>query len=151
MIESDILSDFSEQNFKHKRRRDLLPVWIKIFIWIFIIIGGFCIPVFVLGAFGFSFQIALYGYETKDPFSLIGIILTSIYLLKGVVALSLWLEKDYAIVLGLVDAIIGILLCIFSMFGILYFSGISKEFKFRPEILILLIYFAKLLALKKIW
>jgi hypothetical protein len=100
---------------QYKRRRQLLPWWIKVFIWIFLVFGSI-VPIGLIAAvFGYNFQIALYGLETNQPLSIIGLLLCVLFLLKGAVAYGLWTEKDWAVKLGIVDAIIGIAICCFIM------------------------------------
>ena len=74
--------------------RKLLPIWIKVFIWLFLITGVLSIVVLLLGLLGFTFSIALYGLSTIYPLSLMGICLIGLYLLKGVVSYGLWLGKS---------------------------------------------------------
>lgn len=133
------------------RRRSLLPLWMKIFIWIFIIIGSISVPAFVMGALGYHYESALYGYETEAPLSAIGIILLLLFLYKGVVAYSLWLERIWAVYLGIIDAIIGILICILAMVNISIFHGQSQSTGFRLEIIFLLPYLIKLIGIKGQW
>src|SRR5438309_11554660 len=79
------------------KRRKLIPVWIKIFIWIFFVIGA-TLPIAILfGIAGKNFNLSLYGLETFDSFSKVGIIILSLFLLKAMVSYSLWFENDWAI------------------------------------------------------
>ena len=65
-------------------RKKLLPLWIKIFTWGFLIISAFVPIILILGVMGYNVQLALYGLETNEAFSSIGIIITAIYIIKGV-------------------------------------------------------------------
>ena len=96
-------------------RKKLLPLWIKIFTWIFLIFGAFVPIIFILGIIDYSAQLSLYGFETNKPFSLIGIIITLLFIIKRITAFGLLKEKYWAIKLGIVDAIIGITICTFTM------------------------------------
>lgn len=112
---TDNILDDNFQNKLFTRRRDLLPMWMKIFCWIFMIMG-FTLPFgFILGLLGMKFSLAFFGLETNEPFSIVGIILLVIFTLKGIAAFSLWTEKDWAIKIGRADAIVGIILCVFMM------------------------------------
>lgn len=81
----------------------------------------------------------------------IGILLSLGFLLKGIVAYSLWFEKDWAINLAMVDAVAGILLCIIEMFGIPFLMDRPGQFVFRGEILLLIPYLIKLIMLRRKW
>lgn len=43
-----------------ERRRNLLPLWIKVFTWIFLIFGGLVPVAFLLGLFGVDLNLSLY-------------------------------------------------------------------------------------------
>ena len=74
------------------RRRDLLPMWIKVFIWIFLIFGAI-MPIGILFALlNFQFQLSLYGIETNYPRSTEGIFLMTLFAYKFLVAYGLWLS-----------------------------------------------------------
>ena len=78
-------------------RKILLPLWIKIFTWLFLVISAFVPIVLILGVMGYKAQLALYGLETDEAFSLTGIIITAIFIIKGIVAFGLLKEKNWAI------------------------------------------------------
>ena len=44
------------------RRRKLLPWWIKIFLWLFLITGAISPIGLIFGVLGNNFQLALYGF-----------------------------------------------------------------------------------------
>lgn len=149
METKNYLDEFAPEAIVAGWRRKLLPVWIKIFIWCFMVLGAFAVTVFFMGLFGFSCSIALYGFESTDPTSIVGISLLLLFLLKGVVSYSLWFEKKWAINLALFDAYLGIAICILSMIFPLG-RDISK-YPLRGEILILVPYLIKLYRIKKLW
>lgn len=137
---------------KVNRRRELLPIWMKIFIWFFMAFGAMAILALIWGFTGAQFNLAVYGLESTNPLSIIGIIIISIILLKGVAAFALWIEKDWAIILGQIDALMGIAICIFIM-GIYPFIHIKNGFNvsFRLELLFLIPFYIKLIKIKKSW
>ena len=130
-------------------RKKMLPLWIKIFMWLFLITGAFVPIVLISGLMGYNAQLALYGLETNEAFSYIGIILTTIYIIKGITAFSLLKEKDWAIKIGIIDATIGIIICILIML----YPFINPQFKFslRLELVALIPYLIKLLKIKTQW
>ncbi len=77
---------------------------------------GLIVPIgLVLGVLGISFNLALYGLETMNSTSFIGLIIISLFAIKGAVSIGLWTEKDWAIKLAIADAIIGIVVCFIVM------------------------------------
>lgn len=143
-------SDLEEQI--PERRRKLLPWWIKIFIWIFIIFGAVAPFGLIFGLIGFKFQVSLYGLETFEPTSFIGLGLIGIFFLKGITAFGLWTEKDWAIKIGQIDAIIGIIICVFVMF-VLHFIDNNYGFIFplRIELILLIPFLIKLRKIDNEW
>ena len=130
-------------------RKKLLPLWIKIFTWIFLIFGAFVPIILILGIMGYSAQLSLYGLETNKPFSLIGIIITLLFIIKGVTAFGLLKEKYWAIKIGISDAIIGITICTFIM---LYpIINTDAKFSFRLELVALIPYLLAFLKIKNDW
>lgn len=131
-------------------RRKLLPLWIKVFCWIFMITGIGAILSIPIGIFGYPFQMALYGINTIQPISIIGFALTLIYIFKGIVAYALWFEKDYAITLGKFEAIIGIIICILTMFILPLIQDVPR-LSFRVEIIFLVLFYIKLNKIEYAW
>lgn len=146
-------TDFLTKEFViEKRRRKLLPWWIKIFVWIFLL-TTFAIPVgIIFGILGYPFQISLYGLQTNEPLSFIGIGLMSLFLLKGITSYGLWMEKTWVIAMGIVDGFIGILICLFIMFLYPIFEQKNaSSISFRLELLVLIPYLYWLFTIKKAW
>jgi len=130
-----------------KRRRDMIPWWMRIFIWIFLILGflvPFCI---LLKIAGINVDISIYGIESNSM-SMMIISLACIFLLKGFVAFGLWTEKSWAIELGMIDALTGITLCGLMMILSIYQGTV---FTFRLELLALIPYLLKLKKIKSKW
>jgi hypothetical protein len=134
----------SEDLIKVVRRKKLLPWWIKVFMWIFLVMGIFIIPALVAAFIGFHFQVSLYGLETNDLNSMIGLVICSLILLKGIVCYGLWKEQSWATSLGILDASIGIIVCTFVM---IYPPGTG----FSLEIIFLIIYLNKLIKINSEW
>jgi hypothetical protein len=147
----NILDDVNVETLQANRRRSLIPVWMKIFIWIFMIAGGMTIPVFILGLAGYNFDIALYGYSVHSETSWMGVFLALLFLYKGIVSLALWFEWESAVNLGIVDAIAGILLCLIAMAHFSFLSEYTDSSAFRLELVPLVPYLIKLIRIKKNW
>lgn len=130
-------------------RRKLLPIWIKIFVWIFIVFGALGVLGFIAALFSASFQASFYGLETNDPKSITGLFICFLFVFKGIVSIGLWTEKDWALELGIVDAILGIVVCSITM--VLPFTGSDTSFSFRLELVLLIPYLIKLLNIRSKW
>ena len=144
----DILSD--DLNQVSPKRRTLLPWWVKIFCWIFMIFGGIAAVGIVFGVLGYNFQLSLYGLETSEPLSPIGGVLMLTFLLKGAAAFGLWTEKDWAITLGVIDAVLGIVICGLVML-VAPFLNIGFSFHLRLELALLIPYLLWLNRTKPLW
>ncbi|RYY69810.1 MAG: hypothetical protein EOO13_08410 [Chitinophagaceae bacterium] len=132
-------------------RKQLLPWWMKAFMWIFLVFGAVLPIVVVMGILGKPIALALYGMETYDVFSITGLIITSCFAVKAVVAYGLWAGKPWALQLAMADAIIGILVCCLSMFAPELFATVSTSGSFRLELLLLIPYLIKSIKLNDAW
>ncbi|GAB3829477.1 hypothetical protein [Pontibacter rugosus] len=143
---------FNEVENKKVRRRELLPWWIKAFVWFFMAIGAIVPIGVIIGLLGYNFSISLYGFETLDPNTLTGIFLIALYLIKAVTAFGLWTEKKWAVDLGIIDAIIGLVVCGIAMV-VLPLIDTSEGFvlKLRLEPILLILYLLKLQKIKLSW
>jgi hypothetical protein len=71
-------------------------------------------------------------------------------LVKGYTAFALWFEKDYAILLGKIDAITGIVICLIVMVVFpLSIPGTSVTIRF--ELILLIPYLIRLFKMQKFW
>ncbi|HWK03252.1 MAG TPA: hypothetical protein VNS58_06455 [Puia sp.] len=150
MDAENLLDDVLPENSPLVRRRALLPWWMKVFAWIFIVTGALSIPVFIAGLMGFNAELSLYGLESYSSISFTGILTLTLFFIKGLVGYGLWAEKDWAINMGYADAIIGIFICLFIMLGLRYFHP-DSGFTFRLELLLLVPYLIKLRQLHPEW
>jgi len=128
-----------------ERRRKLLPWWIRFFSWLFIIFGGLAVIGFFAGFAGVRFDNSVYGLETNDPHSQTGLIIIALMILKGFAGFGLYFEKNWAILVAKIDAIVGILVCIAVM--VFPKSGIT----IRLEIAFLIPYLLKIIKIEDYW
>ncbi len=143
-------NEFAEFEKTKAARKNLLPWWIKFFCWVFMIFGAFMIFILGLALFNLSMDISIYGLEAKGPLSLYGCLITLVVLYKSYTGYVLWFEKDNAIYIAQIDAIVGILLCTASMF-LLPTLEEGNRFTFRLELLFLIPYLIRLNKIKKKW
>lgn len=131
------------------RRRKLIPILVKIFIWIFIVFSCFVPIVLLTSLFGYRSDLALYGLETNDPLSTLGLALSALFILKGIVGFALWAEKNWAVKLAIADAVIGIGVCLAVMLAPLWSQTLA--FSFRLELFVLILYLIWLSRIKVHW
>ena len=144
---NDILPD-SFLNEGAISRKALIPLWIKIFSWIFIVFGAITPLALVGGIMMHNFALSLYGLDANTPYSVIGGLLTVLYLFKGIVAFGILRREDWAVNFGIIDAVLGIIICVFLT---IYPLGVSNQLSFRLELLALIPYLVKLLKIKDQW
>ncbi|RPD41663.1 hypothetical protein [Chitinophaga barathri] len=148
--QQDLLTDSDLGTEVLIRRRSLLPWWIKVFTWIFLVFGGLLPLGFIAGIAGINYEIALYGLESNHPLSLTGLSLFALFALKALVAYGLWMEKEWAVQAGIIDALIGIGICVYQMF-ISPFLGPGFVISMRLELIALIPYLLKLRRLYDDW
>lgn len=76
------------------RRRNLLPVWIKIFVWLFLIGGALCVSFLIFGIFSNKIDLSLYGIDANHPYTVPGLIVSFLFIYKGIVAYGLGSNKN---------------------------------------------------------
>lgn len=153
-MDNNTLDSFESEQIQSlfSRRRDLLPWWIKAFCWLFMVMGGAVPFAIIAGLMGKTFHSSFFGLETNEPFSWLGIVLLIIITLKGTAAYCLWSEKNLACKIGQLDAIAGIVLCIFTMFIYPHIDNITgNNFNIRLELLLLVPYYLKLKSIEPDW
>jgi hypothetical protein len=148
--EENLLDDIVRQ-MSIIKRKSLLPWWIKIFMWIFLIFGILGLFGLIFGLFGYKFQLSLYGLNTNDPFSLAGISIILLFLFKGIISYCLLTENDWAIKLGITDAITGIVICVLVMINPMLNPGSNNGLSFRLKLLFLIPYLNKMIKIRKPW
>ncbi len=133
-------------------RRQLLPLWMKIFLWIFLVIGGLSTLAFLASLFGMTYSVGIYGLNSNGPLNPLSFAVTLIYLVKAITAFAFWTEKDWAIEIAFLDAIVGIAVCCFMIF-IYPFMFLENGFHFnlRLELIALIPYLIKLDKIKVEW
>ena len=146
--ETSILDDIIVQ--QTVRRKKLLPIWIKICTCLFLFAGAFTLIVLVIGLIGGQASLALFGLESNEPLSYVGMTICAQFLFKGVAALGLWAEKDWAIDVAKVDAILSmIVVSVVKLLLPAWIEGYS--FSFPIELAILIPYYLYLIKIESSW
>lgn len=148
MEEKSAFEEFEIQG--NVRRRSLLPLWIKIFLWFFLIGGSFAVIFLMIAPFLSNISLSLYGINASHPYTLPGIIVTSLFIFKGIVAYGLWFEQKWAPQAAIIDAVIGIGICIIMMV-VIPFTSPNIGFSLRLELIPLYFYLIKMQNIKSTW
>ncbi len=141
----DILTEKDIIDENPTYRKDLLPVWIKIFSWLFALSGLMTIPVVIIGLLGYQVDLAIYGFRATNIISSVGLGIVAIFFLKGLVSLGLLRKTDWGVDLALIDSFVGVIICIGSM---LFYPQILG---FRLEVLLLVPYGIKMIRIRNAW
>ncbi|GGF14905.1 hypothetical protein [Flavobacterium limi] len=131
-------------------RRKLLPWWIKTFCWIFMILGVCGAGTIIGSAFTENVNLSIYGFTSNTAYSATGVFIITIMIYKAFTAYSLWFEKNNAITIAKIDAILGIVICITAMFAIPFISE-NSNFDIRLELALLIPYYLKLNKIEYEW
>ena len=133
-------------------RRALLPLWIKIFIWLFLVVGGLTPLIIVLNILGYPTLISLYGLSANTSFDLMGALILALFLYKAVVSYALWAGYQNAVNMALVDATIGVVICVhLNLIYPFYDNDPSTNAVFRLELLLFAPYIFKLIKIRPLW
>lgn len=143
-MENNILDKPSEINFKTKRLK-LIPIWIKIFCWIFFVTAlaspfVLLIPIIYDGPISLAFL----GFSSTNPYDLQGILIISIFMLFGIGSYGILYRKDWGVNLSLAFGILGLLLVIINAI-INLFNPIPLELIAQIPFII------KLYKIRKLW
>lgn len=130
-------------------RRKLLPLWIKIIIWYFMIISVFVLlvpalqPAKIIG----EVELDYFGLKTNAPFSLTGLFIYTLALLTGSAELLLWLGKKWAVKLAIFQGSFCLLLVVFNLILIQKQIIVSRNFVY----VLLIPYLLTLIKIRKDW
>jgi len=135
---------------KSHARNALIPLWIKFFGWLFIVMGGL-VPLFFFGSliFGLSASYTMFGlgYE-GSAMALMPLIISTIILINGLCAYGLLFGKDWGLNACIVFGYIGLLLTLGTMLFEMIFNG---SMMIRLDPIIQIPYLFKLHKLKAHW
>ena len=137
-------------NSEVQARRNMLSLWIKMFVWVFMLLGSAFIFCLIFDLFGIPAGVGLYGIQTCRPLSILGLAIVCTGVLKATAAFGLWNGKRWAIKLAINDAVLGLIICFFTMLWALSKpdSGITA---FRLEVFFLVPYLLKMISIKDNW
>ena len=127
-------------------RRSLVPVWIKIFGWVFIAMAVLSIPLMLWGAIaGENVRFELFGFTYEGPaLHPYAFAMVTLYLFMGMTAYGLIFRRDWGVTGCLANGYIGVALCIISMI-------LSGGTNIRVEPIIQLFYIRRLHKIRREW
>ena len=65
------------------RRRNLLPTWIKVFLWFFLIGSAISAILLIAGSLLTHISLSIYGISATHPYSMTGLLICFLFLFKG--------------------------------------------------------------------
>ncbi len=134
-----------------ERRRDLLPLYVKAFTYLFLGTGLLAPPLFILHAYGLPIPMTLYGIEIQELlFHPGGLLVLALYFIKGVAAFGLYNEESWGVDLALFDGVAGIMVCLLALAGVGVIPT-ADQFWFRPELVLLAPYVFHLSRARRAW
>ncbi len=137
-------------NDKSQARKALIPLWIKIFGWLFIAMGAL-VPFLYIGSliFGFSASYTMFGLEYEgNAKALMPLAIAVVILINGLCAYGLLFGKDWGLTACIAFGYIGLLLTLGTMIFEIAFNG---SMMIRLEPIIQVPYLVKLHRLKAHW
>ncbi|WP_337965117.1 hypothetical protein [uncultured Flavobacterium sp.] len=150
-MNQELESQFDQFDKPEIIRRQLLPWWIKTFCWIFMIMGVVGFATIPFSFFTSNVNLSIYGFSSNTALSGIGIFIIAIITFKAYVGYSLWFEKENAISLAKIDAILGVVICIASMFILPFINDVNGHFSLRLELALLIPYYLKINKIEYEW
>ncbi|MBY0418407.1 MAG: hypothetical protein K2W88_10155 [Pararheinheimera sp.] len=145
-----LLKDQETGNDKSQVRKSLIPFWIKIFGWLFIVMGGI-VPFLYIGSliFGFSASYTMFGLEYEgNAKALMPLVISTVILINGLCAYGLLFGKDWGLTACIVFGYIGLLLTLGNVFFDMIFNG---GMMIRLDPVIQIPYLVKLHRIKTHW
>lgn len=127
-------------------RKELIPLWIKIFGWLFIVFGALVTLIAAYSAVTrTAAEFALYGLTVSGSiYNPVALFVAFLIMAHGVCAFGLLFGKSWGVISCMVLGYISIAVCIVSMF-------IGEGFTIRLEIAFLIPYLIKLHKIRDQW
>ena len=145
--QSDLLSPISSQNIT-SYRKGLIPLWIKIFGWLFIILGFTVTGTGIFSAItGTPGAYSIYGLGVYGKiYSPLAMFILSLFIVHAISAYGLLFAKDWGLLACLILGYISAAICIFTML-----TPTDTEINIRLELIVLILYLVKLHKIRKNW
>lgn len=133
-----------------KYRKTLIPKWIKVFGWIFLVMGCMIplIPI-ISPLLNQPASYEIFGLKYQgSPFAPMAILISTIVLSLSVSAYGLLFGKNWGVNACLITGYLGMAICIFTM---VYYGVTEHLIEFRLELLLQIPYVRKLHKIRTDW
>ena len=147
---NSVVNEQDTTSAKLQARKAQVPLWIKIFGWLFIVMAALA-PLFYLSAlmFGFSAPYTMFGLEYEgNAKAFMPLVISTLIVINGVCAYGLLFAKDWGLTACIVFGYIGLLLNIATMLLDMMFNS---SMMIRLDLIIQIPYLIKLHRLKAHW
>ncbi len=100
-----------------KFRLKLIPVWIKIFCWIFLIFGAMT-PIILVAPLVYNepMDLEVLGFKANSPYETDGVIIVVFFILCGITSYGLLWAKNWGPQVGFIVGLIGLIIVIVNAF-----------------------------------
>lgn len=134
------------------RRLYLLPLWIRVFTALFLLLGYATIVLFILGLTGSTVSLTIYGLGSDEVTSIEGLGITLLLLFKGVAAFGLWTERRWGIDVAIIEGLVSIIACLCVMYPLSFLVDDQDAFPLlRYTLMVLPIYIIRLILVRTKW
>jgi hypothetical protein len=139
-------SDHADATDPRDVRRELLPLWIKLFSWMFLALGGIGLIWLVLGwAIEKETEFAAFGLEASGlPYDAVPFLVTLLLVAHGAAAYGLLSARSWGVIAGLIVASAGVSVCLVTM-------AQQGGMPFRGELILEVPFVWKLLRIRREW
>lgn len=111
--------------------------------------GAISAILLIAGSLLTHISLSIYGIKANHTYSMTGLLISVLFLFKGILAYGLWFEQKWTVQAAIADAIIGIAICLIMM-AIIPFTVPTISFTLRLELIPLYFYLVKMQSIKKI-
>lgn len=131
-------------------RKALIPLWIKLFGWLFIVMGA-GVPFLYVGSllFGFTASYGMFGLEyTGSAMAWMPLLIAILIFINGLCAYGLLFGKDWGLTACISFGFIGLALTLGTM---LFDAYVHARWMIRLEPIVQIPYLIKIQRLKSLW
>lgn len=131
-------------------RKALIPLWIKLFGWLFIVMGA-GVPFLYVGSllFGFTASYGMFGLEyTGNAMAWMPLLIAILIFINGLCAYGLLFGKDWGLTACISFGFIGLALTLGTM---LFDAYVHARWMIRLEPILQIPYLIKIQRLKSLW
>ena len=146
---STVVADVSGHADAPRTRKQLVPLWIKIFGWIFIVMGAVMPLLAIVAAVtGQPVSLELFGIQYRgSPWHPMALLMAGLFLSLAVAAYGLLFGKPWGVDACMVTGFGGVAICL----GTTVYSLFQGSLNLRLELLVQVLYLMRLGKIKPLW